>query len=176
VTRDPLSPPVCLAIDTNLLLVLLGYRCLLFQGAKPIERGRVLTEIRGRDDNVSPERFDDLWDLFRNAARRIVTQHVVAETYGSRRKLGSFQHQKDLVWRSARALLMDHPGIEEQACTIRDVLERKEYRNILEELGPTDAGLILTAERQKATIITDDGRLAHLARARSVQAMGLHEI
>src|SRR5882757_8908730 len=107
--HGPRSPRVCLAVDTNILLLLLGYQCLLSQDAKPLERSRVLTEIRGRDDAISPERFDDLWGLFQNATRRIITQHVVAETYGSRKRLSSFRHQKDLVWRSAKTLLTAHP-------------------------------------------------------------------
>jgi hypothetical protein len=172
---DPLRPPVHLAIDTNLLLLLLGYQCLLLENTKALERARVLTDIRGRSDHISPERFDDLWRLFRGAARRIVTQHVIAETYGSRRRLGSFRHRKDLVWRGAIELLTD-PGIEEQSCQVRDVHEKEEYRDILSELGPADAGLLYTAERQKATIITDDGPLVHWAGVRSVPAIGLKQI
>ena len=147
---DPLRPPVKLAIDTNLLLLLVGYQCLLFENASALERARVLTEIRGRDDGISPDRFDDLWNLFQSAARRIVTQHVIAETYGLRRRLASFRDRKDLVWRSALVLLAN-PGIEEQSCSIRDVHNRREYSDILTELGPADAGLIYTAEHQKAT-------------------------
>jgi len=172
---DPLRPPVKIAIDTNLLLLLLGYQCLRFENAPALERTRVLTEIRGRDDGISPERFDDLWNLFHRAARRIVTQHIVAEAYGLRHRLTSFRHRKALVWRSA-ILLLANPGIEELSCQIRDVHERHPYRDILEELGPADAGLIYTAESNKATIITDDGRLAHWAAVRSVPALGLNQI
>lgn len=173
--RDPLRPPVKLAIDTNLLLLLLGYQCLLFENASPKARTRVLTEIRGRDDSISPERFDDLWNLFHSAARRIVTQHVITETYGLRRRLASFRDRKDLVWRSALRLLAD-PGIEEQSCSIRDVHNRREYSDILTELGPADAGLIYTAEHQKVTIITDDGQLAHWAAVRLVPAILSNQI
>jgi hypothetical protein len=175
VIRNPLQPPVCIVIDTTLLLLLLGYQCLLFEQAEPLERIRVLTEIRGRDDRISPERFDGLWDLFRSATRRIVTQHVVAEAYGSRNRLASFRHQKELVWRSAITLLAN-PGIEEQSCLITDVVEREGYRDILHELGPSDAGLIFTAELLKATIITDDGRLVHWAGVRAVPAVFLNQI
>lgn len=77
--RDPLRVPVCLAIDANLILLLLGYQCLLFQKAKSLDPVRILREIRGRDDGILPERFDDLWSLFLAASRRIVTEHVIAE-------------------------------------------------------------------------------------------------
>jgi hypothetical protein len=109
---DPLAQPVSLAVDTNLLLLLLGYQCLLFEKTVPLQRARVLKEIRGRDDNISPERFDSLWHLFQTAKRRIVTQHVIAETYGLRKLLAKLGLPKDLVWDSAKALL-DDPGIEE---------------------------------------------------------------
>jgi rRNA-processing protein FCF1 len=174
--RDPLRSPVNIAIDTNLLLILIGYRCLLLDNARAPERTRVLTAIRGRDDGMSPERFDDLWNLFHNAASRIVTQHVVAETYGLRNRLAKFSHRKDLVWRSALDLLT-HPGIEEHtSCPVRDMHDMHEYRDILYEIGPTDAGLIHTAEREKATIITDDGQLTHWAAARSVPGVLLNQI
>jgi hypothetical protein len=68
------------------------------------------------------------------------------------------------------------PGIEEHSCLIKDVLELEGYRDILDELGPSDAGLIFTAERQKATIITDDGQLVHWAAVRAVPAVFLNQI
>src|SRR5580765_6584259 len=70
-------------------------QCLVFEHAALLERIRVLTDIRGRDDRISPERFDGLWELFRSAARLIVTQHVVADAYGLRNRLASFRHQRD---------------------------------------------------------------------------------
>ncbi len=171
--RDRLRPPVKLAIDTNLLLLLLAYQCLLLDNARPQARTRVLNKIRGRGDDMSPQRFDDLWSLFHSAASRIVTQHVIAETYGLRSLLASFR--KDLVWRGALILLAD-PGIEEQSCLIRDVHRAHGYSDILHEIGPADAGLIYTAERNKATILTDDGMLAHWANVRSVPAVPLNQI
>jgi rRNA-processing protein FCF1 len=147
---------------------------LLFDKATPFERIRVLTKIRGRDGGMSPERFDDLWELFRSEARKIVTQHVIAEAYGLRRRLDSLQYRKDLVWRGAIALLKT--GIEEQSCALRDLLAQDGYRKILTEIGPTDAGLIFTAERQKATIITDDDELASWAGFRSVPVILLPSI
>jgi hypothetical protein len=38
------------------------------------------------------------------------------------------------------------------------------------------AGLIFTAELQKATIVTDDGRLAHWAGVRAVPAVFLNQV
>ena len=168
---DRSRPPQCLAIDTTLLLLLLGYLCLLFENRSSKERVQVLNEIRGRGDNISPERFADLWNLFLNAKRRIVTQHIVAETYGLRRRL---PYRKDLVWRSGIQLLAN-PGIEELSCRVKD-LRAEGYENVMREIGPSDAGLIFTAERLKAAIITDDRQLAHWAGVRSVPALLLKQI
>ena len=156
-------------------MLLLGYQCLQLENARPLERSRVLNEIRGRDGAISPDRFDDLWNVFQNARRRIVTQHIIAETYGLRRRLARFRHRKDIVWRSA-LLLLDNPGIEEQSCVIRDLSETHEYKQILHEIGPADAGLIYSAEHNKATIVTDDGKLTHWAAVRSVPAVLLSQL
>ena len=135
----------------------------------------MLGDIRGRDDGISPERFDDLWRLFRAATRRIVTQHVVAETYGLRNRLSSLRHQKELVWDGAMRLLAD-PGVEEEPCLVRDLSADTAYRQILIEIGPADAGLIYTAEHHRATIVTDDNELAHWAGLRSVPVALLPQI
>lgn len=172
---DPLHLPGSIVIDTSLLLLLLGYQCLEMERGRPADRVNKLSAIRGRDDNLPSDCFDDLWELFQGAKRRIVTQHVIAETYGSRNRLASFRHRRDLVWRSAIALLTD-PGIEEYSCPIRHVHDRPEYRKILVALGPADAGLIYVAEQLDATVITDDGPLKHWAGVRSVPAVLLNEL
>ncbi len=94
---DPFRPPVELAIDTSLLMLLLGYQFLLLEYARPLERTRVLDDIRGRPDPITPDIYDELWTLFQGAAHRVVTQHIVAEAYGNRRRLASFRHRRDLV-------------------------------------------------------------------------------
>jgi predicted nucleic acid-binding protein len=164
--------PAVLVIDTNVLLVLLGYQCLQLDNARGLERERVLNEIRGREDVISPARFDDLWNLFHTSKRRIVTPHVIAETYGLRKLLA---FPKDLIWDAARTIL-DRPGIEEQSCLLSEVFGIEGYRTILKELGPADAGLIYTAERHKATVISDDGGLRPLASARSVTVLALKQL
>ena len=75
-----------------------------------------------------------------------------------------------------RSHVADGPRIEERPCQIRDVLEKPEYGNILVDIGPADAGLIYRAEHEKATIITDYGRLANWAAVRSVPAVLLKQI
>jgi rRNA-processing protein FCF1 len=165
-----LTTPHVLAIDTNILLVLLGYTCL--RKASTLERERKLREVRGRDEPVSGKQFDDLWELFSRAGRRIVTQHVVAEVYGLRKRL---RFRKEVVWENAERLLWEH-GLEERACCIRDLLLRPEFRRILEAVGPADAGLLHTAEVEKATLLTEDGQLSHFAHERSVPVLSLSRI
>lgn len=126
-THHSLGPPrPNLVIDTNILLLLIGYECSRLEKLGSLERRRVLEEIRGRGDLVSPERFDDLWRLVQSSAQRIVTQHVIAEAYGLRGRLGSFRSRKDLVWRAALEIL-SNPGIEEDWVQVRELNDLPEY-------------------------------------------------
>ena len=163
--------PAVLVIDTNILLVLLGYQCL--ENASALERERILREVLDSGGPVSGRQFDDLWQLFLSAGRRIVTQHVVAETYSLGKRQLKFK--KEVIWESAIALLVKF-GLEERACCIRDLQARPGFRQILEAVGPTDAGLLHTAEIEKATLITEDGRLRHFAYDRGVPVLSLIQI
>ena len=162
-----LTIPSALAIDTNILLVLLGYQCLLFESASALERERILSEVLGSGRPVSGEQFDGLWQLFLNAGRRIVTQHVVAEVYGLRKRL---KFKKEAIWKSAVALLMEF-GLEEQSCCVRDLHGIPAFRHMLEKVGPTDAGLLHAAEVEKATLVTEDWALRGFAHERSVPVL-----
>jgi rRNA-processing protein FCF1 len=46
----------------------------------------------------------------------------------------------------------------------------------MEEIGPTDAGLIYTAPNEEATIITEDKRLRQFAYDRGVAVLTLEEL
>jgi hypothetical protein len=70
--------------------------------------------------------------------------------------------RKRFNWTSAIRLLPVF-SVEERGCGISDVLAHREFRPLLEELGPTDARFIYTAEIEKATLISEDGRLRHWA-------------
>ena len=167
-----LTIPSALAIDTNILLVLLGYQCLLFERASPLKRERILKEVLGSGGPVSGEQFDGLWQLFLNAGRRIVTQHVVAEVYGLRKRL---KFKKEAIWKSAVALLMEF-GLEEQSCCVRDLHGIPAFRHMLEKVGPTDAGLLRAAEVEKAMLVTEDWALRGFAHERSVPVLSLSQI
>jgi rRNA-processing protein FCF1 len=170
---SPLSPRLNLVIDTNILLLLIGYECSRLDKQGALERSRVLNDIRGRD-RVSPDRFDGLWRVFETAAKRVVTQHVVAEAYGLRKRLAS-SYRKDVVWQGALTILR-HPGIEEESFQVVDLDADPKYHAVLIALGPSDAGILYTAERRKATILTDDGELQHWASTRNIQWLSLNLI
>jgi len=171
---DPMRQRERIVLDTNILLVLIGYAWLT-PVMRALDRARALSRIRGQEESVSPEVFDRLWQLFRTASRRIVTQHVVAETYNLRKLLPSRPSQERPIWHGAVAFLLDSQiAIEEQSCAVRDL--QKESSKILDELGPCDTGLIFTAEREKATIVTDDGPLERWARVRRVPVITFETI
>jgi hypothetical protein len=172
--RIPLSPRPTLVIDTNILLLLVGYQCSLIESAVPLERSRLLSDIRRRPDAVSPERFTDLWQLFKVAAQRIVTQHVIAEAYNLGKNLSCFRGKKELVWRSALKIL-ENPGIDEASIAISE-LNSSAYREILLQIGPADAGLLYIAEQRKAVVLTEDGPLQHWASTRSISCLTLNQI
>jgi rRNA-processing protein FCF1 len=174
-TAGLLPNPLRLAIDTNVFVLLLAYQYLTFENSPALARARILDKIRGRGDDVPPDRYDDLWQVLRQAKRRIITQHVVAEAYGLMHKFKEHLHDKELVWRSAIALWKEYE-IEELPCSARDLYTMEPYRSVLLEIGPTDAGLLRTAEQQKAKIITDDWHLLKWAEARNVHAVSLNQL
>lgn len=49
-------------------------------------------------------------------------------------------------------------------------------RKILTDIGPTDTGLLYIAQKRKATILTEDGRLRNWARVRSIPVLALNQI
>lgn len=166
-----LSP---LAVDTNLFLLLVTDRCLASRNATAPERMRVLSDVRGRDDYGPPESFDDLWYVFERAKRRIITQHVVVEALKFSRR-GWLRDHKDAV-RDAAISLLNEFSVEEHSCPILDLHANKDYRPVLIKLGYTDAALLHTAERLKATLITEDRLLLSFAHDRNVPAFPLNQL
>lgn len=174
-TAGLLPSPLRLAIDTNVFVLLLAYQCLTSEDSPAPARARVLDDVRGRGDGLLPDRYDELWQIFQRASRRIITQHVIAEAYGLRHRFGPLLHGEELYWRMAVALLTDY-NVGEESCPIRDLYNTEPYRSILLAIGPTDAGLLHVAEQQKAKIITDDHGLLHFAHDRRVHAVPLNQL
>jgi rRNA-processing protein FCF1 len=167
--RGRLTAPIAIAIDTNLFALVLLHHCLKSRGLGLPERERELQTVWGREDALSLIQLDALWNFFGRARRRIVTQHVVAEVFSNKGR-------KQLTgWHNAIQLLPDY-DVEECDCRIRDLYARDDFRQIMEALGPTDAGLIYTAELKAATIITEDRRLRQFAYDHGVDVLTLEEL
>jgi hypothetical protein len=157
-----------IAIDTNLFLVLLRYFSFEFEKSSLAERERILRAELGGRHPVSLEQFEALWRLFERSPRRIVTQHVVAEAFSSKMR-------KRFDWTRVIELLPRY-AVEERGCRVADLYALDDFRGILEDLGPTDAGLIYTAREEKATILSEDGQLRSWAHARSVETLTLNQL
>ncbi len=56
-----------LVIDTNILLLLIGYQHSVTENHDDPTRDSMLYEIWGRGHDLPRERFDDLWNLFKTA-------------------------------------------------------------------------------------------------------------
>jgi rRNA-processing protein FCF1 len=165
--------PTALVFDANILVLLIALDCLIQTGQNAADRFEVLRKIRGRDDDVSLARFDELRRVFDRTERRIVTQRVLAEVYGLRKKL---RFEKALVWDVAANLLLNPGKIEECSCSLTELYARDDCRKIVREIGPTDAGIIYTAETRKCAIVTDDGELRSWAWVRLVESVSLDQI
>jgi hypothetical protein len=162
------TPPRVIAIDTNILSLLLLYDSLIARGASSVQRERKLREVRGRSEPVSGAQYDALWRLFETVPRRIVTQHVLAEAFGNTMR-------KQFNLGNAIGLLQKH-HVEERACCISELYTNQDFRPIIEGLGPTDAGLIYTAEVEKATILSEDGPLRNWAHVRRVETLAWNQL
>ena len=158
--------PRVIAIDTNLFTLILLHSWLHSMKQNAAQRQRRIGEVWGRQDAITVEQFDGLGTLFLSAKRRIVTQHVVAEALNSRVR------KRFPEWFAALELTRKHQ-IDEVGCCVADLLPHNEFRKLMKDLGPTDAGLIYVAENEGATIISDDGHLRQCAEARLVHVIGL---
>ena len=165
--------PFRIAIDTNLLILVLADVRLRQQRTFGTPRLKLLTDERGRDDALPPERFDDLWQVFESAERRIVTQHVMIEALRGRKD--SPLSKKENLWEAAVKLLEDYQ-LEEQSCVVSELFRSEDYKKILQDIGPTDAGLIFVAAREKVTLISDDENLLRWARVRRVPCFSLRHL
>jgi predicted nucleic acid-binding protein len=163
-----------LAIDANVLSLLLVYNHCVCTNISVQRRERILVETRGRDDGLPTERFNDLWQVFCSVARRMVTQHIIAETLNCRR--GWLRDNREAARSSAVSLVQEF-AMEGRPCRIVDLAANAAYLKALIELGPADAGLLYVAESIGATLISDDGPLLQWAYSHGVPAYpvsGIH--
>jgi len=160
-----------IAIDTNLLLVVLADEQLRRRNTAGPARLSSLRDVWGQPGGVQPERFQDLRTVVLQANHRIVTQHVIAEVYNL---CDRFSVLRDL---NTVTDLLAGLGLSEHPCSFADLMNRDDYRKILGDVGVTDAGLIYVAEGKKAVILSENHRdLWRCAHARSVQCYDLRSV
>jgi hypothetical protein len=168
-------PVRCLAIDTSVLLLLIGYKYAETAGLAPPRRVELLYNIWGRNRGLLPPViFDDLQQMFLHAQARLVTQHIVLESYRRGRELNCFG-DKAGFW-DAMLKIMNDPGIEETPIEVGRLNGAPPYDKIMKAIGPADAGLIYTAESRKGTVVTGDAHLRHWAEARGAECLAPAQI
>jgi rRNA-processing protein FCF1 len=158
-----------IVIDTNLLLVVLADEHLESTGTTGPARFSRLRDAWGQGHSLPDERFKDLQQVFRQAARRIVTQHVIAEVYNLRGR-------STIQDRNILTDLLAGVDLAERSCAFAELYKSAAYRKMLGDVGVTDAGLIYVAEREKATILSEDRDLSSWAHARSVPCFNLQSV
>ena len=66
--------------------------------------------------------------------------------------------------------------IEDLPCSVGELQANRAYGGILERLGPADAGLLYMAERERLTLVTEDGPLLNEGYRRLVAVKTLSEL
>lgn len=133
-----------IAIDTNLLLVLLAYDYIEHSKPTDVMKLRILDDLRGRGREVPLACYTNLWMLFERASRRVVTQHVIAEVHNLQKRVPVLRTGWSSFWDAGARLVRDNQ-VEELPCTVADLDRHEAFRVILREIGPTDAGLLFVA-------------------------------
>lgn len=85
----------------------------------------------------------------------IITSHVIGEIRSGRYIP---QELHAVYWQSCLNFF-DMRNVNEKLVTLRDLNNDERLRQILCEDGPTDAGLIALANREKCLLLTNDGHL-----------------
>ena len=164
-------PAAPLALDTNPFLLLVTYRYLKSKNATALERMLALSDVRDQSDYVEP------WSAFTLHYRYRQTPYHIRITRLPGAPPGGTRLSLDGQALAGNAIsLLDDFRVEEHSCPILDLHANGDYRKVLIALGYTDAGLLHTAERHKATLITEDTKLLSFAYARLVPAFPLSQL
>jgi hypothetical protein len=140
-------------MDTGPLLTYLAIRYLVSRDAAKARRSHVLEEIRGRAFNENEqERFLELMKQ-----HTFTTAHAVSEALNLR-ETSALSREKEEFRRNSLEVLVGG-AISEIACPIEEICKTEDFRHLICLHGLTDAGVIFVASRNKALVLTDDGRL-----------------
>ncbi len=158
-----------IAIDTNILLILIAYETIEIRGLEGPAALKVLNDVWGQRQ-LGWEEFRRLFAVCRSARRRVVTQHVDSEVFSQRDKLRFDRETLE------KAVLGVADGMEKIPCSLQDLYTDSDYRKILLELGPADAGLIWVAQQNRLEILSVDRKLAQFAQGRSVNVFSIQDL
>lgn len=142
-----------IVIDTGPLLTYLAIRYLDSTDASKARRDHVLWEIRGRAfAETEQERFVELMKQ-----HILTTAHVISETLKLREKSILSLEKEDFRRNSLE--ILTGGAVSEISCPITEICQEQDFRQLICRYGLTDAGLIFVAAKNRALVLTDDGRL-----------------
>lgn len=143
-------------IDTGPLFNALA---LMYVRNSPIHRSSLKHTLPPYLSN-DPAKELDFLQLFDSIRILITTSHVVGEIQGILKKSGL---PPEGFWEFSM-LQLKRKGLTENLITLLSMHESEEMSKLVRAIGPTDAGLIDLARRERAVLLTDDERtLAHHA-------------
>jgi rRNA-processing protein FCF1 len=157
------NPPIDLrrvVVDTGPLFNVL---VLVFFRNSPIHRpsGFESTFFGGEHYLYGPNNQAKFLDLFDRIQKILITSHVIGELVGLHKKLIKaplgIKISRGEFWLSSVDYLREK--VDERLLRFIDICDSDEGqgRRIVSEIGPTDAGLIELARKEKCVLLTDDG-------------------
>ena len=152
------DPPVDLirkaVVDTGPLFNVLA---LVFVRNSPTHRRSGFERIFGAADYLHDPVFErKLLELFDNIQNILITSHVIGELTG-RRKQSKLPSRE--FWLSSVDYLA-RKKVDERLLGLIEICGSDEGRESVNQIDPTDAGLIELARREKCILLTDDKILA----------------
>ena len=143
-----------IVIDTGPLLTYLALRYLDGSGASKAKRDEILRDIRPRSGFAETEQERFLQVMKQPA---LTTAHVISEAL-KLRDASALGREKETFRRNSLAVLTGDT-ISEIRCPIVEICLEEDFRELICRHGLTDASLIFIASRNRALLLTDDGRL-----------------
>jgi hypothetical protein len=142
-----------IVIDTGPLLTYLAIRYLNTTEASKARRDHVLGEIRGRAfDEPEQERLLELMKQ-----HTFTTAHAISEALNLRE--ASALNRAKTEFRRNSLEVLTSGTMSEIACPVAEICRTEDFRQLICSHGLTDAALIFVAARNRALVLTDDGRL-----------------
>jgi rRNA-processing protein FCF1 len=110
----------------------------------------------------NPAAQQNFRNLLDRAKEILITSHVIGEIRSRVHAPGDRLHA--IYWQSWMDFLDKH-NVAEKLITLREMNADERLRGIVRLVGPTDAGVIALADREKCLVLTRDGRLYNWGRS-----------